>query len=121
MEINSLISLISLNSAVIENNNDNNSMLEMNFLISLISVVIENNNDNSSIVEINFSISLNSAVIENNNDNNSMVEIIFSIFLNFRFSDRGGISKYWKSRTGLSDCTTGTSPVFIQNLKRLWA
>ena len=64
--------LNSLNSAVIENNNDNSSMVEMNFLISLISFnsdVVESDYDQKSMLELNFLISLislNSDVIENN-------------------------------------------------------
>ena len=74
--------LNSLNSAVIENNNDNSSMVEINFLISLISLnsdVVESDDDQKSMFELNFLISLNSDVIENNSGRDKFLE-----FLEFR-------------------------------------
>ena len=116
-----MISLISLNSDVVESDDDKKSMFELNFLISLISLnseVIESNEDTNLMFELNFLNSLNSAVIENNNDNSSMVEINFSISLNFRFSDRGGISDYAEVMTKKEDhsfrlATTSDKIIFV--------
>ena len=76
-----------MNSAELEKNKRNSSMVEINSLISAISAMIENSNDKNSMLEIIFSISLislNCAMIENNNDKNNSGGDKFLDFLEFR-------------------------------------